>query len=157
MPLTLRPARPEDAPLFWEWANDPAVRSQAFTPQAIPLEEHLAWFRSKMAGPDSLLLVVEDDGVPVGQVRFDRRSADEAEIDVSVARAHRGRGVGSQALRLGSARARDHLGVTSLVGVVFEENLTSRAAFRAAGFAETEAQEIRGHRCVVYRLPPPEG
>lgn len=155
MDLAVRPARWEDAQLLWRWANDPVVRANAFRPEAIPLEAHLAWFRGKLAAAGTRIYIVEHGGVPAAQVRYDADGDKEALIDVSVAPEHRGRGLGAEALRRTAPRACQELGVAAVVGVVLEANAASRAAFRAAGFAEAARRVEQGRPCVVFRWPPP--
>ena len=53
-----------------------------------------------------IFIAVDAEDEPVGQVRFDTSGETEAEIDLSVAPAHRGRGAGSRLIALGTKRAR---------------------------------------------------
>lgn len=72
--LVLRPAALSDMATYFRWANDPDVRRQAWSQEAISWDRHVAWFQARMgdAGTSSVMLVLEADGLPVGQVRFDR-------------------------------------------------------------------------------------
>src|SRR5262249_11385785 len=98
--LTLPPATPQDAKLIWGGANDPTVRACAFSREPIPWESHLRWYENQLASPGTRFWVVEEDGEPVGQIRYDRDEAGRAaEISFSVARDHRGRGFGVELIQ----------------------------------------------------------
>lgn len=66
--LRVRRARGDDAELVWEWANDPTVRARSFRPDPIPLDEHLEWYRGRLASPDTRLWIIERHGAPVAQI-----------------------------------------------------------------------------------------
>src|SRR5581483_8142161 len=70
--LTIREARPEDARLLWEWANDPSVRSNSFNQEPIPWESHLRWYEKRLASPGTRFWLLEVNSVPAGQIRYDR-------------------------------------------------------------------------------------
>lgn len=135
--VTVREARKEDAMLYFEWANDPVVRQMAFHTEHIPWEDHRAWFGRKIDAADSLLLLCYKDGQPVGQVRFDLTDRQEAEIDISVAQEHRGKGIGEAMLDAAMAYAQDTKGYDCFIAEVKNENISSRRMFSAEGFKQT--------------------
>ena len=152
--LGVRPVEATDVELLWHWANDPDVRRFSFSPEKIPLQSHAEWFRRIIASASSRIYVIERGGVPIGQVRYDRVSPDEAEIDISIAAEHRGQGYGPLALELTGNRARGELEVQRVVGIVVESNVGSCAAFQKAGFVECPARLVRGCTCRVFSWPP---
>lgn len=157
--LGVRPAEITDVELLWHWANDPDVRRFSFSPENIRLRSHTEWFRRKIASASSRIYVIERAGAPVGQVRYDRVSPDEAEIDISIAAEHRGQGYGPLALELTGDRALKELEVHRVVGIVVESNVGSCAAFQKAGFVECPTRLVRGRKCRVFSGPPnaPDG
>jgi len=90
--LRLRPARKDDVYTYYDWVNDPVVRSNALNSEPILLETHLAWFDKSLSDPDTFMFVLEVQGLPVGQVRFELQK-DEATIDYSLDQLVRGRGL----------------------------------------------------------------
>ena len=135
-PLTIRPATEADCRLLWEWVNEPAVRASAFHSALIPWEEHEAWFRRKLADRACFLYIAVDRrGEPVGQVRFDLQPDGRADIDLSIAKAHRQRGCGAQALRLACERAQEAARPSRWVARIKPENHASIRTFEKAGFA----------------------
>jgi spore coat polysaccharide biosynthesis predicted glycosyltransferase SpsG len=131
--LDVRLAEPSDVHRLWEWAKDPTVRSSAFDDTEISWEDHVAWFAAKSASPKSRIYITELHGRAIGQVRFDIE-ASEAEIDVSLAAAERGRGLGASVIRAAARRFFDETHVALTVARVRAENRASALAFVDAGF-----------------------
>lgn len=150
--LRLRPARAEDSRLLWEWANDAEVRAASFSPAAIPWEAHVAWFAEKLRTSEtpgekgSLILIAEDElATPVGQIRFDATTDGGWEVDVSVAAAARGRGLGSALIERGMHELfRSHQGAR-VHAFVKPQNTASVKAFEDAGFRRAGTVQTRGH------------
>jgi RimJ/RimL family protein N-acetyltransferase len=132
--LILRTATEQDEQRLLEWRNEAATRAASFTRGAISREDHQRWFRRKLADPDCRLLIAEESGRAVGQVRLDRLDRDVAEISIGLGPESRGRRLGRQALRLAAADAAKELGARRLVARVKPENAPSLAVFRAAGY-----------------------
>lgn len=151
--LGMRRATSEDEAQLLVWANDPEVRQNAFSSESISPETHHAWFQGKLADPDCLLLIGEDQcGLPVGQVRFDCR-ASEAVVDISIDSALRGRGLGNTLLREALKILRAERREEQVVGEVLEGNHASRSMFLRMGF---RAVPPMPGRCNSQRfvLPP---
>jgi UDP-2,4-diacetamido-2,4,6-trideoxy-beta-L-altropyranose hydrolase len=149
--LRVRPARWEDTDLLWQWANDPAVRANSFHPEPIPRDEHIEWYKAKLASPETRIWILEFGQVPVAQVRYDCVDGRSAEIDLSVARGYRGEGLGTTTLILTSDMACQQLGVKCLKGVVLSTNTASSRAFTRAGFRCVELEQLReGRLCDIY-------
>jgi RimJ/RimL family protein N-acetyltransferase len=132
--LILRNATEDDEHRLLEWRNEAATRAASFTPGEISPQAHRRWFRRKLADSSCRLLIAEESGRPVGQVRLDRLDRDVAEISIGLAPESRGRGLGREALRLAAAGAARELGARRLVARVKPANAQSLAVFRAAGY-----------------------
>lgn len=133
----LRPAAPGDCKLYWEWANDAQVRSMAFHSEPIAWESHEIWFGQRLRSPRSRLFILEDEaGVGVGQVRFDLLSDGVFEIDISVCKKHRGRGVSRRLIEMGEDALLSTERVTAFHAVVKPQNEASLALFRSVGYQE---------------------
>jgi UDP-2,4-diacetamido-2,4,6-trideoxy-beta-L-altropyranose hydrolase len=133
--ITIREAALDDEHHLLAWRNDAVTRALAFTQHEITADEHSAWFRGKLADARCVILIAEEDGQPVAQVRFDRVDARIAEAHIAVDPAARGRGVGRSALRLALPGARRALGVDKVLARIKRENTASLRAFHAAGFS----------------------
>ena len=138
--LRLRPATLADEALYLAWANEPHVRRQSFNTEPIRLEQHQHWFRSRLQTPDALLSeMVDIDGLPLGQIRFER-CADEpsrACVGFSLDPVARGYGLGAKLLNLGGAVMDQRWGgAVQAYGEVRSANLASAKAFLRAGYIE---------------------
>ena len=150
--LRVEPAGAAHALLVWEWANDPVVRSNSFMTAPIPWDDHQAWWHRKLAAPDVRMWLLMDGDRPAGQIRYERRTADVAEVSVSVAAAERGRGLGTAILRMTATLAFRELGVAELLGWVKVDNTPSVRAFERAGYARTGPEVVHGTPCYRFGL-----
>jgi RimJ/RimL family protein N-acetyltransferase len=132
--LSLRRALTEDEARLLEWRNEPVTRTASFTTAEIRPDEHHLWFERKLADPGCAMMIVEEDGRPVGQLRLDLIAPEVAEVSIGLAPGERGRGIGRQALRLAAGEALGILGARTLRALVRPDNVSSLNAFEAAGF-----------------------
>jgi len=147
--LCLRSARENDSRLLWEWANDGQVRAAAFSSSPIPWEQHEAWFAEKLRHDQCHILIAEDEeGTPVGQIRFDTRADGVSEIDVSIARAWRGQGLAVTLIQQGAQSVLSAGHCTRLRAFVKPENVASVKAFEKAGFKRIGIEQVRGNAAV---------
>lgn len=147
--LQLRPARIEDARLLWEWANDPDVRAASFSSASISWEEHLTWFRDKLRQDGCLILIGQDqEGDPVGQIRFDATVDGDFEVGVSVVKAKRGHGLASELIRHGVRALLAQKSCNRVHAYAKPVNAASVNAFQQADFKRIGTTEIRGNAAV---------
>lgn len=156
--LRHRPATMADAELLLGWRNEPVVREMSRSPEPIPRRDHQAWLASTLGDPRRTLLVVENEGRPVGTVRFDRGS-DEAEISVTLDPAARGGGLGTQVIAETTElelAARPEL--RAVVAEVQARNLPSLRAFERAGYERAPRVAAAGNTLLLRpRRPSPRG
>ena len=139
--LEFREATHEDVTLYFNWANDPLVRSSSFNEKQIDLEDHKKWFQEKLNSRESTLLVAFKHGKPIGQIRFDAAVGEIYEIDFSLDTDHRGKSMGSDLLRQGTEY---FFGLRpfakKVVGKIKETNIASAKSFERAGFITMREQ-----------------
>ena len=80
--ILIRRVSEKDMPLLWNWVNDPDVRANSLNSDFIAKINHQEWFNNKIQSEDTLMYILESDGVPFSQIRFDRVNQDDAEIRV---------------------------------------------------------------------------
>jgi spore coat polysaccharide biosynthesis predicted glycosyltransferase SpsG len=147
--LRFRTALAGDCHLFWQWANDPAVRAASFSSDPIPWEGHRAWFAATLDSPAKRLWIVEYLGEAMGQVRFDLDGR-EATISVSIAKDFRGSRLADTILHLASRKVMEQEDLDVIHAFVKRENEPSIRAFMKAGYTvagpalvgETEAWRL---------------
>jgi len=146
-PLCARLARLDDEALILRWANDPLVRKNAFKTDTIDPNTHRAWFRKRLRDLENcrIYVVETEEGLPVGQVRFERNQA-EWEVHYALDSGCRGRGMGVPMLTtaLGAFRLFHPSG--TIFGRVKPENNASRKVLRLVGFSEDSS-----HHELIYR------
>lgn len=146
MSLTVRPAAAHDAASIAGIYNQGiADRGATFETEPRSADDIAARLGDSSRFP---LLVAEDDGTVIGwaglsSYRARACYAGIAEFSIYLARAARGRGVGSTLLEALVVAARE-AGYTKLVSRVFPFNTASRALCRACGFREVGVYEKHG-------------
>jgi L-amino acid N-acyltransferase YncA len=142
--VTIRPARPEDAPAIAAIYNEGIASGQAtFETRPRGAQEVEAWVAEE--GP---LLVAADGAAVLGWARVTPYSdrcvyQGVGEYGVYVAASARGGGVGRALLAALCADA-EARGLHKLVGRMFAVNAASRALARTAGFREIGVERRHG-------------
>jgi UDP-2,4-diacetamido-2,4,6-trideoxy-beta-L-altropyranose hydrolase len=133
--LRVRPANVDDESLLLEWANERTARRNARSTALISAAEHSTWFRSRLDDQEGTHIYIAEtsDGVPAGQVRFDRQSA-EWRISYALAPQFRGRGLGRALLEAGMHEFARVAPGANLIAEVKASNESSRRVFEALGF-----------------------
>jgi UDP-2,4-diacetamido-2,4,6-trideoxy-beta-L-altropyranose hydrolase len=132
----LRPMNQHDLMTVFNWANDPEVRKYAFNPEPISLETHTNWFNSKLQSNHTHLFMMETNGQPAGQIRFDYRE-NEWVISYLLDSTFRGKGLGKTLIEKGIEALRaKHPGPLTITGFVLNENKASKKTFIDGGFDE---------------------
>ena len=163
--ITLRRARAEDVRLLWEWASDPEVRAASFSSDPIPWKAHEVWFAERLRAaesvnsaekpvPRSFILIAEDEtSCPLGQIRFDARIDGEWEVDLSIAKDVRGRGMASQVIALGVQTLVNDGRDVRIHSLVKPTNVASVKAFERAGFRQIGIEQIQNQAAIHLIFP----
>jgi RimJ/RimL family protein N-acetyltransferase len=146
--VRLRRASMDDMLFLLSLKNEPVVRKASFCQGPVALETHEAWFKGKLESKDSIILVAEEKGERIGQVRFDVGNDGTAEIDISIVPVYRGKGNGSELLKEACAYAFSGAGIEAIVAHIKPENRASVRVFEKAGFEVTGTTEFKGHACI---------
>ncbi len=148
MQMELRPADSHDADLLFGWVNDPEVRRNSFQSEPVEYQNHLRWFAARLRDPACDIFILcrkEPEKAEVGQIRFDRNAAGDYEIDYSIDPQERGKGFGSEIVRIGvetmALKLRKRI---KFIGRVKAANVASARVFLKNGF-RLEAQDAASH------------
>lgn len=150
---TLRALTSEDRRLLFEWRNRPEIVALGSLQKSVSWEEHSCWFDATLRGDNRTLYVVEEDGRPIGQVRFDWNANREGEVSIYVLPEFTGRGVGVSALAEGCRLAFASGRASRLTAHIRKENPRSLHAFSKVGFIPCTTADTRsGHdRLYLYQ------
>lgn len=146
--LQARHARLSDEDLLLAWANDSVTRRNSFTTAQITAAAHRAWFHAHLRDVESCSIYIVEtvDGVPLGQVRFDR-SGELWMINYAMAPQFRGRGCGRGLLSAGLVKFRGEHRGAAVMARVKESNLPSRRIFESLDFrAQSSASGVLEYR-----------
>lgn len=147
--LHFRFATEEDVDLYYEWANDPAVRSNSYSSSAVIYENHVKWFREKLNNPDYFFyLFLNLSDVPVGQVRIVK--GPETIIGISIDPAFRGKSLGVEMLRMACEDFLNKHKKEEIIAYIKKENTASYFTFKKAGFSDEEV--VMEQNCLSYKL-----
>jgi RimJ/RimL family protein N-acetyltransferase len=153
MKIKLRKATKADAKLLWEWRNEKTSRESAFDSTPIPYRSHLQWFESKLKDANSIILIaLNNEGIPIGQIRFDPSDNITAEVDVLVSEKYRGRGYGTDLIKLGCSQVFAQTEITIIISRIKKSNITSIKAFSHAGFRKIRDTVYKNHDIVELKL-----
>lgn len=133
--LRFRPVSTEDLNLVYEWRNYPEIVALSASGSKVTWEEHVAWFSNLLANPDKLLLIIEDDGRPIGQVRFDKVECDALIMGIYLVPSMVGQGRGKSLIKSACAYAKTKWpNLCFIKAEIRKENIRSQRAFAKAGF-----------------------
>jgi phosphinothricin acetyltransferase len=144
-PLTVRPARPQDAAAVAEiYSQGIADRIATFETEPRTAADIAAWFGRAYAFVTVLDGAGEVVGYAVAHPYADRCCyRGVSEFSVYVRRSHRGQGVGLAAME-GLIEEARRAGLWKLLSRVFPQNGASLALMRRAGFREVGVHEKHG-------------
>lgn len=137
--VTLRLVEPGDSEFIWQLRNSEDVQQASLQSKEIPRAEHEDWFRLALReAPYSWpFYIVMTDGTSVGYLRLSflgsRLTGALAEISIALHPSARGQGVGTEAIKLGVAAAREQ-GAVRVHAAIKPFNAASQQAFANAGF-----------------------
>lgn len=132
--LIFRDAKVSDVKLYFKWVNDATVRQNSLNTEKINLEEHIAWFTSKIKDPNVFMyLFLNEENIPVGQVIIERKM-NWASVSQSVEKRQRGKKYSTEMLSKGTD---DFLKIhpkETIISVVKTSNIASLKMSANSGF-----------------------
>lgn len=140
--ICLRKCGVEDCDLLYNWSNDRVVRQNSFNISPIPYSEHVNWFNKSLEYKTREIFICMMDSIPVAMVRIDIEES-EAIISYLVDENHRGKGLGTQVLKLlYDIVVNEYKHIEKLIGLVKKENVASCKAFKKLGYDSFEEKEL---------------
>lgn len=146
--ISIRPIKTEDASLLFDWANEAQVRFNAISRTDISWEGHLAWLKSKLNNGTTYMFILEDENMPIGQIRFDKIGS-VYEVDYSIEKHFRGQGFGTVVVNEGIKKLRKHTD-SAVIAKVWERNIASIKVFKKLGFIHKGRESCNGRKFEVF-------
>ncbi|MEQ9490361.1 MAG: GNAT family N-acetyltransferase [Alphaproteobacteria bacterium] len=151
--VDIRKATLDDAGTIFEWRNNPKIIERGAVGNTVTWDEHLAWLTGRLAKYDSRVFIIEEQGEPIGVLRFDGLPNACVSIYLDPDKVGSGRGVA--ALLSGCRLIWDDLSPDRIVADVLVANDNARRAFLKAGFIETGETDSGKARVVQFMLGRP--
>jgi UDP-2,4-diacetamido-2,4,6-trideoxy-beta-L-altropyranose hydrolase len=141
--LSIRVVRDMDISTLFCWANDPESRRLSLEKHTISPEEHMAWFL-EILGQDSRILsayIVEHEGCPVGQIRFQLEKDRTYSISYGIDRPLRGLGLSTQLVSMGLLEHKKLVPEANYLASVNKTNLASLRTLESLSFERVSETE----------------
>jgi UDP-2,4-diacetamido-2,4,6-trideoxy-beta-L-altropyranose hydrolase len=141
--MVVRQAKQTDCATYLIWANDPQVRLNSISQDQVETASHVRWFRHAISSTDMILYVGELDGLPFGQVRFQKEKNDWW-LSYSIDCDFRGLGLGRDLIEMALTKFAAANPKTDVHGVVKIGNKASIKVLQSTGFVASSSNEDRG-------------
>lgn len=136
--IEFREANINDSNIYFKWANEPFVRALSFNTQKIDYYTHENWFKSKISDPNCLMLLFFESNSPIGQIRIEKETINEAIINISISDKFRGKGYASIILKKATKYFFTKNPEFIINAYIKNENKASIKSFEKASFGFTE-------------------
>lgn len=147
--ISLRTATEADMADLLAWRNHPETRGASFNTDPITPESHEAWFKRKLASPETLIYIAMSETEKLGTIRFED-NGETIKTSVMLNPAFFGQGLGPKVIAIGTEKyLREKRPAKPIVAEIKTGNTASLKAFAKAGFKEsfvTLIYEDRGNR-----------
>jgi UDP-2,4-diacetamido-2,4,6-trideoxy-beta-L-altropyranose hydrolase len=138
--LIIRKAAISDLLCCFNWVNDPEVRMQSYNQHPISIEQHSQWFRQKLEDPSCYYYMLEMDGQPMAQIRFQIQD-NEAVLGYLAAAGIRSKGLGTTILAKGIEQfVKEYQQPVQIIGYVKRTNLPSQRSFERLAFYKEDTE-----------------
>lgn len=140
--LTIRDALPADTPLLCRWWNDGKVMEHAGFPQG--LGTSIEKITQQLLEPNNRthLLIIEAEGLPIGEMNWRREESDHAEIGIKICESNRQeKGFGSRLIAMLCRDLFANRGIARITLDTMLENQRAQHVYEKLGFVKTGVRE----------------
>ena len=140
--LTIRDALPADAPLLCRWWNDGKVMEHAGFPQGLGTSVEKITRQLLDANDRTHRLVIEAEGLPIGEMNWLREESDCAEIGIKICESDRQeKGLGSRLIAMLCRDLFANHGIARITLDTMLENQRAQHVYEKLGFVKTGVRE----------------
>ena len=141
--LTIRNAKPEDASTLCKWWNDGKIMAHAGFPNGISTtEEVIANKLLEDTDETHRRLILEVDGVAVGEMNYRNKGNETAEIGIKICDfSIHNRGIGKKFLSMLIQSLFEELGYKKIILDTNVKNLVAQSVYKKLGFRKTGVRE----------------
>jgi RimJ/RimL family protein N-acetyltransferase len=150
MNLVLRKVTESDSDSLLSWRNEETTIDWMGQRRALTQQEHNDWFKKALNDADLLLLIIEVDGIPTGQISYKISNENDtlgaAKVSINIASQFQRKGIATLAFKQGSEIVR----VTGFAQIVFANvlpnNYGSIKAMENSGFKKIKMLNVNGKK-----------
>ena len=135
--VKLRVIAPTDLDLLFKWRNNSQIIALSASQKGVSKNEHSQWFMKVIKDPLKKVFIIENDGYPEGQIRFEKNSeiSTWCYISIYLMPNQQKKGLGSAALNQGiDIIVNQWVNIKSIKANVRIENSNSQLFFTKNGF-----------------------
>ena len=126
MDIFLRPAKLKDKHILFKWVNsNDSIKFKIKTKKKINFIDHKAWFVERLKDKNTLIWIIENNNIPIGQIRFQLSRDNYYDVDIFIINKVRKIGLASKAL----TKAEKQSNIKPLRAVVKKNNSLSYLFF----------------------------
>lgn len=130
--IILKRAEFSDIEFLWYLRNRKEIRKYSKNSKKIKWQEHIDWVLPILLGiSDKQLFIIKNAKTPIGQIRFDYKDKNEAEISISILKDFWGKGFASKAITRGIKKQKN---IKHFTAEIYKNNLSSIRLFEKMKF-----------------------
>ena len=148
----------EDAPLVYQWRNDPFIMKLGSLQQTVTWEDHFNWIKNTVEGNKRRAFILLKNSTPCGQIRFDAfetdniTTEDSCVVSVYLLEQYTGKGQGVQYLKeVCAAFFQNNLNIKNIYAFVRDDNAAGQKGFEKAGFQKITNNVPEYHRGYIMQ------
>jgi len=124
-----------DIEFLWYLRNQPGVYKYSRRKRIVSWKEHVSWILPIILGESNKeLFIIKNSQVPIGQIRFDYRNKNDAEISISIYNKFQAKGLAKEALSLAIKKIKNRKRIEKLTAEINKKNLSSIKLFEKLEF-----------------------
>jgi RimJ/RimL family protein N-acetyltransferase len=136
--IFIRPACLKDKHILFKWVNsNDSIKFKIKTNKKISFIEHEEWFEERLIDKNTFIWIIEDNSIPIGQIRFQYSIHNFYEVDIFIMKKYRKLGVASFALKEAEKVSK----IKPLRAIIKNNNQKSYAFFLKNGFCLNSTNE----------------
>ena len=150
--IEFREANISDMNTYFKWINDPLVRSLSFNSKKVAMKVHEEWYINKINDENCLMLLFMNSNNPIGQIRIEKETLNQATISISISSENRGKGYAADMLKKASKYFHSKNPEFIINAFIKNNNLNSINSFEKALFKFQKKINYKGHNSLNYIL-----
>lgn len=134
--VELRKVTENDIQKIYEWRNHPEIRKFMFNSDKIKSEDHVSYWKKRLADPELFSFIIMSEGRGIGFVKFDKME-NGYDIGIVLDPSEQKKGLGTEAISIAIKKAKE-FGIKKLIVRVKPENMASQKIFEKNDFKKVD-------------------